>query len=49
MKAGLVEQRKDGLRMLYSLKNPCILNFMNCVEGVLRERAREASLLLHSL
>ena len=49
LKAGIVEQRKDGLRMMYSLKTPCILNFMNCVEGVLRERARDASLLLHRL
>ena len=49
LKAGVVEQRKDGLRMMYSLKTPCILNFMKCVEGVLRERARDASLLLHNL
>lgn len=39
LKAGVVDQRKDGLRMIYSLKTPCILNFMQCVEGVLRERA----------
>ena len=44
--AGVVEQRKDGLKMMYSLKTPCILNFMKCVEGVLRERAREAAALL---
>lgn len=49
LKAGVVEQRKDGLRMMYSLKTPCILNFMKCVEGVLREQARDASLLLHNL
>ena len=49
LKAGIVEHRKDGLRMMYSLKTPCILNFLKCVEGVLRERAREASLLLHAL
>ena len=49
LKAGVVEQRKDGLRMMYSLKTPCILNFMKCVEGVLRERARDASLLLQNL
>ena len=49
LKAGIVEQRKEGLRMLYSLKTPCILNFMQCVEGVLRERARDASALLDRL
>ena len=45
LKAGVVEQRKDGLKMMYSLKTPCILNFMRCVEGVLRERARDAAVL----
>ena len=49
LKAGIVEQRKEGLRMMYSLKTPCILSFMKCVEGVLRDRARDASVLLHRL
>jgi ArsR family transcriptional regulator len=49
LKAGVVEQRKDGLRMMYSLKTPCILNFMKCVEGVLREQARDAAALLGNL
>lgn len=49
LKAGVVEQRKDGLRMMYSLKTPCILNFMRCVEGVLRERAKDAAVLLGTL
>ena len=48
-KAGIVEQRKDGLRMLYTLKTPCILNFLQCVEGVLRDRARDAAVLLNTL
>ncbi len=47
--AGIVEQRKDGLRMMYALKTPCILNFMQCVEGVLREQARDAAVLLNRL
>ena len=45
LKAGVVEQRKDGLKMMYSLKTPCLLNFMRCVEGVLRERAKDAAVL----
>jgi ArsR family transcriptional regulator len=49
LKAGIVEQRKDGLKMMYSLKTPCILNFMRCVEGVLRERAKDAAVLLGRL
>jgi DNA-binding transcriptional ArsR family regulator len=49
LKAGVLDQRKDGLRMMYSLKTPCILDFMQCVEGVLRERVRDARLLLRRL
>ena len=49
LKAGVVEQHKDGLKMMYSLKTPCILNFMKCVEGVLREQAKDATVLLNIL
>ncbi len=38
LKAGIVECRKDGLKMIYSLKTPCITNFLNCVENLLREK-----------
>ena len=47
--AGVVGQRKDGLRMMYTLKTPCILNFMKCVEGVLLEQAKDAAVLLSRL
>ena len=49
LNAGIVEHRKDGLKMIYSLKTPCILNFMKCVEGVLREQAKDAAVLLGTL
>ena len=49
LKAGVVDQRKDGLKMIYSLKTPCILNFMKCVEGVLRAQAKDAAALLETL
>ena len=49
LNVGIVDQRKDGLKMIYSLKTPCILNFMNCVEGVLRAQARDAAVLLKTL
>ncbi len=29
---GLVEIRKDGLKVFYSLKTPCILNFFQCAD-----------------
>jgi len=38
LKAGIVESRKDGLRMIYSLKTPCIAKLLGCVEDALKER-----------
>ncbi|HAU38832.1 MAG TPA: transcriptional regulator [Phycisphaerales bacterium] len=49
LQAGIVEQRKDGLKRIYALKTPCILNFLTCVEGVLRARAKDARLVLKHL
>jgi len=41
-KAGLVEDRKEGLRVHYSLRVPCILGFMECVEAVLKDDRQSA-------
>jgi DNA-binding transcriptional ArsR family regulator len=49
LNAGLVAQRKEGLKMMYSLRTPCILNITKCVTGVLRNRAQETSEILGSL
>jgi DNA-binding transcriptional ArsR family regulator len=35
--AGVLESRKDGLRVLYSLRTPCVLNFLSCATDVVRE------------
>jgi len=49
VRAGILEHRKDGLKMMYSLKTPCILDFIKCVEGILRQKAQEAESVLKSL
>jgi DNA-binding transcriptional ArsR family regulator len=49
LQAGVVEFRKDGLKMIYSLATPCIQGFLECVTNVVRERARESSALLRRL
>ena len=36
--AGVLGHRKDGLRMLYSLRTPCIVNFIACITAALREK-----------
>jgi len=44
--AGLVEIDKRGKQVFYTLKVPCILNFMGCVEAVLENNAKEQACLL---
>ena len=39
--AGIVQDEKRGKQVYYSLKVPCVLNFMHCVEAVLSSRALE--------
>ena len=47
--AGLLEYRKVGLKVIYRLKTPCILDFFSCVSGVLKQRAKENEKLLAAL
>ena len=49
LKAGVVECRKEGLKMIYSLKTPCIINFLNCVENVLRQKMEDNVAVLSEL
>jgi ArsR family transcriptional regulator len=49
LKAGIVDCRKDGLKMIYSLKAPCILNFLSCVTDVLRQQAKAQTEVLRNL
>ena len=37
--AGIIEDDKRGKQVFYSLKVPCILNFMHCVEAVIKSNA----------
>lgn len=47
--AGVLEYRKDGLKVIYKLKCPCILDFFTCISGVIKNEARESSRLLTAL
>ena len=49
LKAGIVDCRKDGLKMIYSLKTPCILNFLSCVTDVLRDQVEAHTAVLRRL
>jgi ArsR family transcriptional regulator len=47
--AGILECHKKGLKVIYKLKCPCILDFFTCISGVLKEQARESKNLLAAL
>lgn len=49
LQAGLVTHEKRGLKMMYSLKTPCILGFLECVTNVLRQQAEETRTVLEKL
>ena len=39
--AGIVSDDKRGKQVFYSLKVPCVLNFMSCVEAVIEAQINE--------
>ncbi|MBN2455774.1 MAG: winged helix-turn-helix transcriptional regulator [Sedimentisphaerales bacterium] len=47
--AGVLEYRKKGLKVIYKLKTPCILDFFSCITACLKQRAKENEKLLKSL
>lgn len=47
--AGVLSCRKDGLKVFYALKTPCVAQFLSCVTRVLKHQARENEKLLASL
>ena len=49
VRAGVLSCRKEGLKVFYSLKTPCIAEFLSCVTRVLKQQARENEMLLAAL
>lgn len=39
--AGIVQDEKRGAQVFYSLTVPCVLNFFQCVEAVLKARVEK--------
>jgi DNA-binding transcriptional ArsR family regulator len=39
--AGLIQDEKRGQQVFYTLRIPCALNFLDCVETVLREQIKD--------
>ncbi len=47
--AGILDYRKEGLKVIYRLRTPCILDFFACVTGVLKQQAKDSEKLLAAL
>jgi len=47
--AGLLEYRKEGLKVIYRLKCICIVDFFSCVSGVLKQQVKDNEKLLKVL
>jgi len=47
--AGIVETRKEGLKVFYSLKTPCIRNFFACTDKIIKEQHEEKGKIIKSL
>jgi DNA-binding transcriptional ArsR family regulator len=47
--AGVLEYRKQGLKVIYSLKCPCIMEFFSCVTGIIQQQAKDSGKLLQAM
>jgi DNA-binding transcriptional ArsR family regulator len=47
--AGVLEYRKEGLKVIYRLKTPCILDFFSCTAACLKQQFKESEELLSAL
>jgi DNA-binding transcriptional ArsR family regulator len=47
--AGIIGYRKEGLKVIYKLKCPCVLDFLSCINGVLKQQAKEERKLLRAV
>jgi len=49
VRAGVLNCRKDGLKVFYNLRTPCVADFLSCVVRVLKHQAEESGKFLTSL
>ncbi len=39
--AGVVKSKREGLKVYYSLRTPCIINFFACMDNVIKDEINE--------
>ena len=47
--AGVLSSRKEGLKVFYRVKTPCVLKFLECLKDCLKEQMAEQQKLLNAL
>jgi ArsR family transcriptional regulator len=47
--SGILASRKEGLKVFYKIKTPCILKFLECLKDCLKEQMAEQQKLLESM
>jgi DNA-binding transcriptional ArsR family regulator len=47
--AGVLDSRKEGLKVFYWLRTPCVVDFLGCATRVLKHQAKEQEKLLAAL
>ena len=49
LRAGILEVRREGLKMIYRLATPCIVDFLGCIERMVCERIKNDAVILKGL
>ena len=47
--AGVLASRKEGLKVFYRVKTPCVMKFLSCLKDCLKEQAAEQQQLLEAM
>ncbi|MBN1436620.1 MAG: winged helix-turn-helix transcriptional regulator [Sedimentisphaerales bacterium] len=46
LKSGILDCEKQGLKVIYTLKTPCITSFLSCVNQVVKNQAQQTNTVL---
>lgn len=49
VRAGVLSCRKEGLKVFYGLRTPCVVDFLTCAARLLRQQAKDNEELLAAL
>ena len=47
--SGILASRKEGLKVFYQIKTPCVLRFLDCLRDCLKEQVAEQQQLLEAM